>query len=74
MFLASCSNKDEQFCKCLTTGEELNEYTQQFFDKTPSAEEQNKVNELKEATTTACKDYQVMSGDVMRQKKMECEN
>lgn len=58
----------------MTAGEELNDYTQQFFDKRPSSEEQNKVAELKEAKTVACKDYQMMGGEMMRQKKAECEN
>lgn len=74
LILTSCSNKDEQFCKCLAEGEALNEYTQQFFEKSATSEEQAKVNELKAAKTEACKDYQVMSGDIMRQKKSECEN
>ena len=74
LILTSCSNKDEQFCKCLTAGEELNEYTQQFFDKLPSSKEESKVSELKETKKAACKDYQMMSGDIMRQKKAECEN
>ena len=74
LLLVSCSNKDEQFCKCLTEGEALNEYTQQFFEKSASAEEQEKVKQLKDAKAEACKDYQVMSGDIMRQKKAECEN
>ena len=74
LILASCSNKDEQFCTCLAAGEELNEFTQQFFDKTPSSEEAKKVSDLKEAKTVACKDYQMMSGDIMRQKKADCEN
>ncbi|MEJ6777265.1 MAG: hypothetical protein QNK85_08090 [Crocinitomicaceae bacterium] len=73
-FFAACSNKDEQFCQCLKAGEELNEYTQQFFEKTPSAEEQNKGKELKEYKAKVCKEYQMMSGKIMRQKKVECEN
>jgi hypothetical protein len=73
LFLVSCSGKDEQFCTCLSVGEELNEYTQQFFEKTPSATEQDKVVEFKTAKKAACKDYQMMSGDLMRQKKAACE-
>jgi hypothetical protein len=73
LFLAACSGKDEQFCQCLSAGETLNEYTQQFFDKTPSAAERSKTLELKTAKSDACKDYQLMSGAIMRQKKKQCE-
>ncbi|MDG1147407.1 MAG: hypothetical protein P8N52_03780 [Crocinitomicaceae bacterium] len=73
LLLVSCSGKDEQFCQCLSAGEQLNAYTQQFLDKTPSAEETNTVNELKKAKTEACKTYQMMRGDIMRQKKAACE-
>ena len=73
LFLASCSSKDEQFCTCLSAGAELNEYTQQFFDKTPSTEEKERAHELKGTKVSACKGYQMMRGDVMREKKMECE-
>ncbi|MGB0914597.1 MAG: hypothetical protein ACPGVI_00930 [Crocinitomicaceae bacterium] len=74
LFLASCSSKDEQFCTCLTAGEELNEYTQQFFEKEPSQDDETKISELKAIKTEACKDYQMMAGDKMRQKKADCEN
>lgn len=74
LFLASCSSKDEQFCTCLTAGEELNEYTQQFFEKEPSKEDEAKISEMKAKKTEACKDYQMMAGDKMRQKKADCEN
>ena len=73
LFLVSCSGKDEEFCTCLSVGEELNEFTQQFFEKPFSAEEQARVHELKAAKVNACKNYQMMSGDVMRQKKEACE-
>ena len=74
LFLASCSNKDEQFCTCLSEGEKLNEYTQQFFDKVPSIEEREELNKLKSAKISACKDYQTMGGDEMKAKKEACAN
>ncbi len=74
LLLASCSHKDEQFCTCLSAGKELNEYTQQFFEKEPSKEDEIKIFDLKAKKTEACKDYQMMAGDKMRQKKADCEN
>lgn len=74
LVVASCNSKDSQFCECLSKGEELNNYTQQFFDKSPSPEEREKLKGLKQAKTEACKDYQTMSGEEMRVKKEACSN
>jgi hypothetical protein len=74
LFFTACSSKDEQFCQCLNAGQELNRYTQQFFDRMPSSYEEERVKELKGIKSNACKDYQLMSGKIMRQKKVECEN
>ena len=74
ILIFSCSSKDTQFCECLSTGETLNEYTQQFFDKSPSEKERAKLIELKSAKEEACKDYQTMAGEEMRVKKEACES
>lgn len=74
ILILSCSSKDIQFCECSSAGETLNEYTQQFFEKTPSDRQLEKLIELKTAKEEACKDYQTMAGEEMRAKKEACEN
>ena len=72
-FLAACAAKDDQFCECLSVGEELNNETQQFFEKIPSKEDQERIKVLKEKKNSACADYQEMGGDEMRKLKQVCE-
>ena len=74
IFCAACSSKDEQFCECLSIGDELNKETSQFFEKAPSAEDQKRIGELKKRKTEACKNYTEMGGDEMRKRKEACEN
>jgi len=74
LICASCSSKDEQFCECLSAGKNLNNETQQFFDKAPTDEDQKRIQELKKLKNDACKNYTEMGGDEMRKRKEDCEN
>ncbi|MDX2359412.1 MAG: hypothetical protein QNK23_01305 [Crocinitomicaceae bacterium] len=73
LIITACSSKDDQFCECMTAGEELSIYGEQFMERGPSEEEVKKWEELRTTQSTACLDYQEMSGDEMRQRKEECE-
>lgn len=74
LLLSACASKDDQFCECLSAGDELNKETQQFFEKIPSKEDQKRIEVLKEKKNAACADYQEMGGDEMRKLKEACED
>ena len=73
LLMYACSSKDDQFCECMSAGEELSEFGAQFMEESPTEEETAEWEELRAAQSTACIDYQEMSGDEMRQRKDECE-
>jgi hypothetical protein len=74
LMLAACSSKDEQFCKCLNAGEELNDYSAKMLTEEVTKEKANKMQQLKEAKKKECVDYQTMMGDEMLKRKAECKN
>ena len=70
--LSACSSKDEQFCKCLKAGEELNDYSSKLFSGEITTEKAEKLKSLKEVKKKECVDYQMMSGKEMLEKKASC--
>ena len=70
--LLSCDSKDEQFCKCLKAGEELNEYSNAILNGEATLEKADKLRSLKDAKKEACKNYQTMTGEEMLKRKAEC--
>ena len=74
LFVISCSSKDEQFCKCLNAGEELNDYSAKMMTEEVTQEKANKMQQLKDAKKKECVDYQTMMGDEMLKRKAECNN
>jgi hypothetical protein len=77
--LASCSSggeekgiQDDQFCKCLEVGDELNAFSSEVLDRTPTPEDQEKMKVLREKKKEACKNYETMSGEEMMKRKMMC--
>ena len=72
--LAACSSKDEQFCKCLKAGEELNDFSSKMLMEEVTQEKANKMQQLKDAKKKECVDYQTMMGDEMLKRKAECNN
>lgn len=70
--LVSCSSKDEQFCKCMQAGEELNEYSAKMLSEEVTSEKAAKMKELKEIKKKECVDYQTMMGEEMLKKKANC--
>lgn len=72
--VAGCSSKDEQFCKCLEAGEELNTASHEFMTKSPTEQDQQMIKKLKDEKTEACANYQEMSGEEMRSRKEACES
>ena len=70
--LGACSSKDEQFCKCLKAGEELNDFSSKLFSGEITSEKAEKLKSLKEVKKKECVDYQLMSGKEMLEKKASC--
>ena len=73
ILLFSCSSKDEQFCDCLKTGKELNDFSSSLFTQVITSKIQQQMISLKDKQKSACKDYQTMSGEKMMKLKAECE-
>ena len=71
--MASCSQKDEQFCKCLKAGDELNAFSSKLFNKDVTTKLQKEMQKLRASKTTACKNYQTMDGKKMLELKSECQ-
>ncbi len=70
--LSACSSKDEQFCKCLKAGEELNDFSSKLLSGEITSEKAEKLKSLKEVKKKECVDYQLMSGKEMLEKKASC--
>ena len=70
--LGACSSKDEQFCKCLKAGEELNDFSSKLFSAEITSEKAEKLKGLKSVKKKECADYQIMSGKEMLEKKASC--
>lgn len=64
--------KDDQFCKCLEAGEELNNFTEKLWDREPTKEDEEQMKKLKAKSEKECANYQIMSGDEMRRRKKLC--
>ena len=73
MLMASCSQKDEQFCKCLKAGDELNAFSSKLFNKDVTPKLQKEMQKLRATKTSACKNYQTMDGKKMLELKSECQ-
>ena len=71
--LLSCSSQDDAFCNCLSATESLNNYTEKLMSKQATAEEAEKVKELRNEKDKACKAYETMDGPTMLKKKEACE-
>lgn len=74
LVMAACSSKDEQFCKCLNAGEELNAFASKMLTQEVTKEKATKMQQLKDAKKKECADYQTMMGDEMLKRKAECSN
>lgn len=72
LLLTACGSKDEQFCKCLNAGEELNTYSNKLLTEEVTQEKADKLKALKDTKKKECADYQTMMGDEMLKRKAEC--
>jgi hypothetical protein len=72
LIFSSCDSKDEQFCKCMQAGEELNAFSSALFEEEVTAEKAEKLKVLKTKQKKECADYQTMKGEEMLQRKEKC--
>ena len=73
--LWACSGeegKDEQFCKCMEVGDELNKFSSELLKRQPTAEDAKKMKELRVKSKKECSKYYEMSGDEMKKRKKAC--
>ncbi len=73
--LTSCGSGSEQaqFCKCMQKGEELDRLSHEILKK--EVVDARKADEMRELTAEqkeACKDFQTMGGDKMRELQSHC--
>lgn len=71
-FLASCNNKDQQFCDCLEVAKKLDAVNQEILTGERTAENINEVKALKKTQTEMCQKYFQMAGEEMLQLKEAC--
>jgi hypothetical protein len=71
--LSSCgSGKDEQFCKCLKAGDDLNAHSVELFDGDITKEQAEKQQKLIKTKKQACENYETMKGPEMLERKKKC--
>lgn len=72
LLFTACNSKDDQFCKCLQAGEELNDFSTTLFEGEITDTKAKKLETLKENKEKECADYQTMKGEEMLKRKSEC--
>lgn len=74
--LFACSgedaNKDDQFCKCMEVGDELNKFSAELLERQATAEDAKKIQKLRSQSKKECSRYYNMSGQEMLKKKEAC--
>lgn len=66
------AEKDEQFCKCMEVGDELNKYSAELLERQATAEDAKKMKELRDQSKKECSKYYQMSGEEMLKRKKAC--
>lgn len=72
LFTLSCSSRDDKMCSCLEAGEKLNKQSEKILNKGVTAEDAQKMIDLREEKKKKCADFQTMSGEEMLKKKETC--
>ena len=72
VIFSSCSSKDEQFCRCLELGKELNEASSKVLDDTLSEEQAKKVKDLKARQNKECSSYHQLDGTKLKELQKAC--
>lgn len=73
LVFTACSQRDEQFCKCLEAGEKFNVEANRLLSGKSSSLSKEERAKLKKYKETACANYQTMTGEEMLKRKADCE-
>lgn len=72
LLLTACSNKDEQFCKCMAISEEFNVVANDLLNDDSKMSNEERIA-LKKKKDEACKNYVSTPGDELKELKKGCE-
>jgi len=72
VFLASCSGKDEKFCKCLEVSETFNSLSNDAFTQEVTPKSAKEMKAMKAKKKKLCADYEFMGGAEMLELKEAC--
>ena len=72
IMLVSCSTKDEQFCRCLELGNELNEASSKALNGVLSADQVMKIKDLKTRQKKECSSYHQLDGVKLKELQQVC--
>jgi hypothetical protein len=70
--LSACSSTDQQFCDCLSVGDELNNYSAELLKGEVTKEQAEELKIIKARKKKACAAYENMSGPEMLKRKSQC--
>ena len=73
LVFTACTERDEQFCKCLEAGEKFNVEANKLLNGKASSLSKEERAKLKKDKETACANYQTMTGEEMLKRKADCE-
>ena len=73
LVFTACSQRDEQFCKCLEAGEKFNVEANKLLNGKSSSMSKVERAKLKKDKEIACANYQTMTGEEMLKRKADCE-
>jgi len=65
-------SNDPQFCEWMERRQQLSDYSSDLRERTPTAEDEKKMQEWREKSTRECGKYYEMSGDEMLKRKKLC--
>ena len=68
----SCSTKDEQFCRCLELGKELNQASSKALSGALSEDQAKKVKGLKSRQKKECSSYHQLDGVKLKELQQAC--
>ena len=72
-FLWSCSNSSKDFCACLEESQKLDAIANQVLLGNDTDEQTKRLIEARETQAQACKDFELSSGEEMKEWMKDCE-
>lgn len=63
---------DKQFCECIKVSEELDKFSSELLERTPTEEDAKEMKRLRAQNEKECSKYYMMSGEEMLKRKKMC--